>query len=72
MANKERFIGTEGYTEEGFAAMAKAVDLDHDIVRRAAKFPDSKSSSEPTRLPARTVATPKSSSIASGIRELIP
>ena len=39
MANKERFIGTEGYTEEGFAAMEKAVDLDHDIVRRAARIP---------------------------------
>lgn len=39
MANKERFIGTTGYTEEGFAAMAKAVELDHDIVRRAAKIP---------------------------------
>src|SRR5438067_7041142 len=38
MANKDHFIGTEGYTEEGFAAMAKAVDLDHDIVRRAAKM----------------------------------
>ena len=39
MANKGKFIGTEGYTEEGFAAMAKAVELDHDIVRRAAKIP---------------------------------
>jgi imidazolonepropionase-like amidohydrolase len=39
IANKEHFIGTEGYTEEGFAAMAKAVELDHDIVRRAAKIP---------------------------------
>ena len=39
MANKEKFIGTEGYTEEGFAAMAKAAELDHDIVRRAAKIP---------------------------------
>ena len=39
MANKDRFIGTEGYTEEGFAAMEKAVDLDHDIVRRAARIP---------------------------------
>jgi len=39
MANKERFIGTEGYTEEGFAAMAKAAELDHDIVRRAVKIP---------------------------------
>jgi imidazolonepropionase-like amidohydrolase len=39
MANKDKFIGTEGYTEEGFAAMAKAVELDHDIVRRASKIP---------------------------------
>jgi imidazolonepropionase-like amidohydrolase len=39
MTNKEKFIGTEGYTEEGFAAMAKAAELDHDIVRRAAKIP---------------------------------
>jgi imidazolonepropionase-like amidohydrolase len=39
MANKEKFIGTEGYTEEGFAAMEKAVELDHDIVRRAVKIP---------------------------------
>lgn len=39
MANKARFLGTEGYTEEGFAAMEKAVDLDHDIVRRGVKIP---------------------------------
>ena len=39
MANKDKFIGTEGYTEEGFTAMAKAAELDHDIVRRAAKIP---------------------------------
>jgi imidazolonepropionase-like amidohydrolase len=39
MDNKERFIGTQGYTAEGFAAMEKAVELDHDIVRRAAKIP---------------------------------
>jgi imidazolonepropionase-like amidohydrolase len=39
LANKDRFVGTEGYTEEGFAAMEKAVSLDHDIVRRAAKIP---------------------------------
>ena len=38
LANKDKFIGTEGYTEEGFAAMAKAVELDHDIVRRAVKI----------------------------------
>jgi imidazolonepropionase-like amidohydrolase len=39
MANKERFIGTQGYTEEGFAAMEKAISLDHDIVHRAVKIP---------------------------------
>lgn len=38
-ANKDRFVGTQGYTEEGFAAMEKAVELDHDIVRRASKVP---------------------------------
>lgn len=38
-ANKDRFVGTQGYTEEGFAAMQKAVDLDHEIVRRAYKIP---------------------------------
>jgi imidazolonepropionase-like amidohydrolase len=37
--NKERFLGTPGYTEEGFAAMERALSLDHDIVRRAAKTP---------------------------------
>jgi imidazolonepropionase-like amidohydrolase len=39
LANKDRFLGTEGYTEEGFAAMERAVSLDHDIVRRAVKIP---------------------------------
>jgi imidazolonepropionase-like amidohydrolase len=39
LANKERFLGTQGYTEEGFAAMERAVSLDHDIVRRAVKIP---------------------------------
>jgi imidazolonepropionase-like amidohydrolase len=39
MANKQRFLGTPGYTEEGFAAMERALSLDHDIVRRAAKIP---------------------------------
>ena len=39
LANKERFIGTSGYTEEGFAAMERAVSLDHDIVRRSVKIP---------------------------------
>ena len=39
LANKQRFLGTSGYTEEGFAAMERAVSLDHDIVRRAVKIP---------------------------------
>ena len=37
-ANKERFLGTAGYTEEGFAAMERALSLDHDIVRRSTKI----------------------------------
>jgi imidazolonepropionase-like amidohydrolase len=39
LANKQRFLGTAGYTEEGFAAMERALSLDHDIVRRAVKTP---------------------------------
>ena len=39
LANKDRFLGTSGYTEEGFAAMERALSLDHDIVRRAVKIP---------------------------------
>ena len=39
LANKERFLGTSGYTEEGFVAMERALSLDHDIVRRAVKIP---------------------------------
>src|SRR5438067_1803415 len=39
LVNKERFLGTSGYTEEGFAAMQRALSLDHDIVRHAVKSP---------------------------------
>ena len=39
LTNKQRFLGTSGYTEEGFAAMERALSLDHDIVRRAVKTP---------------------------------
>jgi imidazolonepropionase-like amidohydrolase len=38
-ANKERFIGTPGYTEEGFAAMERVLSLNHDLIRRAVKIP---------------------------------
>jgi imidazolonepropionase-like amidohydrolase len=38
-ANKQRFLGTTGYTEEGFAAMERVLSLNHEIVRRAVKIP---------------------------------
>ena len=39
MLNKSRYIGTEGYTEEGFAAMEKILSADHEIVQHAVKTP---------------------------------
>lgn len=39
LLNKEKFIGTPGYTEEGFAAMERVLSLNHELVRRAAKVP---------------------------------
>src|SRR5438477_707389 len=39
LANKGRFLGTPGYTEEGFAAMERVLSLDHDIVRQGVKTP---------------------------------
>src|SRR5436309_4963892 len=39
LANKERYIGTPGYTEEGFAAMQRVLALNHELVRRASKTP---------------------------------
>src|SRR5690242_4870561 len=38
-ANKQAYLGTPGYTEEGFAAMAKILPLNHDLVQRASKTP---------------------------------
>src|SRR4030095_12025147 len=35
LLNKKRYLGTPGYTEEGFAAMERVLALDRDIVRRA-------------------------------------
>jgi imidazolonepropionase-like amidohydrolase len=37
LANRERYLGTPGYTEEGFAAMERVLSLNHDLVRRASK-----------------------------------
>ena len=39
MLNKSRYIGTEGYTDEGFAAMEKILPVDHEMVQHAAKTP---------------------------------
>jgi imidazolonepropionase-like amidohydrolase len=38
LANKERFLSTPGYTEEGFAEMERVLSLDHDLFRSAAKI----------------------------------
>src|SRR5712664_2551740 len=42
LLNKEKYLGTPGYTEEGFAAMAKILPMNHDLVRRASKIPELK------------------------------
>lgn len=39
LLNKERYLGTPGYTEEGFAAMIKILPMNHDLVQRARKTP---------------------------------
>ncbi len=37
--HKEQYLGTEGYTEEGFAAMEKVLPVDCELVREAAHTP---------------------------------
>lgn len=37
--NKDKYLGTPGYTEEGFAAMEKILPVEHDLVRDASKIP---------------------------------
>jgi len=39
LLNKEKYLGTSGYTAEGFTAMEKILPMNHDLVRRAAKTP---------------------------------
>jgi len=39
LLNKEKYLGTPGYTEEGFAAMEKVLPMNHDLVHRAVKIP---------------------------------
>jgi imidazolonepropionase-like amidohydrolase len=38
MLNKARYLGTEGYTDEGFAAMQKILPMNHELVKRASKI----------------------------------
>ena len=39
LLNKQKYLGTPGYTDEGFAAMEKILPLNHDLVQRASKTP---------------------------------
>ncbi|MGA7634735.1 MAG: amidohydrolase family protein [Terriglobales bacterium] len=39
LLNKEKYLGTEGYTAEGFAAMVKILPMDHAIVEQGVKTP---------------------------------
>jgi len=39
LLNKEKYLGTPGYTEEGFAAMQRVLSLNHELVRRASRTP---------------------------------
>jgi imidazolonepropionase-like amidohydrolase len=39
LLNKEKYLGTSGYTAEGFAAMEKILPADHEIVQHAARTP---------------------------------
>jgi imidazolonepropionase-like amidohydrolase len=39
MQNKDRYVGTTGYTSEGFAAMEKILPMNHELVQHAMKTP---------------------------------
>src|SRR5215831_9996402 len=39
LLNKDRYLGTSGYTADGFAAMEKVLPADHEIVEHAGKVP---------------------------------
>jgi imidazolonepropionase-like amidohydrolase len=39
LAHKEQYIGTPGYTAEGFAAMEKILPMNHELVQHAMKTP---------------------------------
>ena len=39
LLNKDRYLGTPGYTAEGFAAMEKILPMNHELVKHASKTP---------------------------------
>jgi imidazolonepropionase-like amidohydrolase len=39
LLNRDKFLGTPGYTEEGFAAMENVLALNHQLLQRAVKIP---------------------------------
>src|SRR5581483_2447035 len=39
LLNKDKYLGTPGYTEEGFAAMQRVLSLNHELVKRAVNTP---------------------------------
>ena len=39
MLHKEQYLGTPGYTAEGFAAMETILPMNHELVQHAAKTP---------------------------------
>ena len=38
LLHKDKYLGTPGYTEEGFAAMQKVLSLNHELVQRASQI----------------------------------
>lgn len=39
LQNKEKFLGTTGYTAEGFAAMEKLLPVEHELIQHAMRTP---------------------------------
>lgn len=39
LQNKDKYLGTSGYSAEGFAAMEKILPVEHELVAHAAKIP---------------------------------
>ena len=39
LLHKDQYLGTPGYTEEGFAAMTKILPMNHELVQHAVKTP---------------------------------